>query len=177
MPKKQEDLQDLFMEELQDLLDAEKQLVRAIPAMAKSASDEELVSGLREHLEVTKGHVERLGQIFESLDRKPKSRPCKGMRGIVAEGKEMIQQEKGQPVMDTAIAASARKVEHYEMAAYESVCGLAKRLGLNDAVGLLKQTLEEEVQTDRELAKICQRLVREVPLGVEEEQPEMAGRG
>lgn len=177
MPKKLEGLQDLFVEELQDLLDAEKQLVRAIPAMAKAASDEELVSALREHLEVTKGHVERLGQVFESLDKKPKSRPCKGIRGIVEEGKEMIQQEKGQPVMDTSIAASARKVEHYEMVAYESVCGLAKQLGLNDAAGLLKQTLEEEIQADRELAKICQRLVREVPLGVEEEQTEMASRG
>jgi len=165
------------VEELQDLLDAEKQLVRAIPAMVKSASDEQLVSALREHLEVTKRHVERLGQIFESLDQKPKSRPCKGMRGIVGEGKEMIQQEKGQPVMDTAIAASARKVEHYEMAAYESVCGLAKQLGLNDAAGLLKETLDEEVQTDRELAKIGQRLLSEAPLGVDEQQPEMAGRG
>jgi ferritin-like metal-binding protein YciE len=164
MPKKKEEgLQELFVEELQDLLDAEKQLVRAIPAMAKAASDEELVLALREHLELTKGHVERLGRVFETLDMKPRSRPCKGIRGIVEEGKEMIQQEKGQPVMDIAIAGSARKVEHYEIAGYETVCALARQMGMTDAVAVFKQTLEEEVQADRELSTISKRLAGEVP--------------
>jgi ferritin-like metal-binding protein YciE len=176
MQKKPEGLQDLFVEGIEDLLDTEKQLVRAIPAMAKAASDEQLASALRAHLEVTKGHVERLEHVFGAVDKKPKSRPCKGIRGIVEEGKEAIGREKGQPVMDTAIAGSARKVEHYEIASYETVCAIARQLGLNDVARLLMQTLDEEIQADRELARISQRLAGEVQQTTEEERPEMAGR-
>jgi len=174
MPKKQEGLQDLFVEELQDLLDAEKQLVRAIPKMAKSAGDDQLASALRGHLEVTKGHVERLGRVFETLDMKPRSRACKGMRGIVEEGREKIEQENHQPVMDTAIIGSARKAEHYEIAGYEAAWAMARQLGMHDAAGLMEQTLKEEVEADRELARIGKRLVSEVH-GKEEPAELMAG--
>ena len=173
MPKKDEGLQDLFVEELQGLLDGEKQMVRALPAMARSASDEQLASALRQHLEVTKGQVERLGRIFESLDMKPKSRPSKGMRGLVAEGKEAIEREKGQAVKDMSIAGSARKVEHYEIAGYENVAALARQLGMSDTAGLLQQTLDEEVQADRDLAALSKRLASEAPQASYEE-PEMA---
>jgi ferritin-like metal-binding protein YciE len=176
MPKKEEGLQDLFVEELRDLLDAEKQLVRALPAMAKAVSDEELATALREHLEVTRGHVDRLGRVFEALDRKPTARACKGMRGIVEEGRHIVQQEKGQPVKDTAIAGSARKVEHYEMAGYQNACALARQLGMNDAAGLLQQTLDEEVEADRQLAKLAGRLAGEVPQ-TRDEPMQMATRG
>ncbi len=174
MPKKEEGLQDLFVEELRDLLDAEKQLVRALPAMAKAVSDQELATALHQHLEVTKGHVERLGRVFETLDRKPTARACKGMRGIIAEGREIVQQEKGQPVKDTAVAGAARKVEHYEMAGYLNACALARQLGMSDAAGLLQQTLDEEVEADRQLAKLAGRLASEVPQTNAEEAVEMA---
>ena len=164
MPKKEEGLEDLFVEELQDLLDGEKQLLRFIPTMAKSASDEGLASALREHLEVTKGQVDRLGRVFATLDRKPVGRASKGMQGLVEESHNVIEMEKGQAVMDTAIAGSARKVEHYEIAGYENAAALARQLGMNDAAGLLEQTLHEEVEADRKLAEIGKRLASEVPV-------------
>ncbi len=163
MPKKEEGLEDLFVEELQDLLDGEKQVLRAIPTMAKSASDEGLAAALREHLEVTKGQVGRLDRVFATLDRKPIGRASRGMQGLVEEGHKVMEQEKGQPVKDTALAASARKVEHYEIAGYESAAALARQLGMNDAAGLLEQTLHEEVEADRKLAEIGRRLASEVP--------------
>lgn len=164
MAKKQEGLQQLFVEEIQDLLDAEKQLVRAIPKMSKAAQDGELAGALREHLEVTKGHVERLARVFETLDLKPRGRACKGMQGIVEEGSEVLEKEQGQPVIDAAIAGAARKVEHYEMAGYESACGLAQELGMTDAESLLRETLQEEVEADKMLAQISRRLAKEARL-------------
>jgi len=160
MAKKVKGLEDLFTEELQDLLDVEKQLVRALPKMVKSASDEELANALSEHLEVTKGQVERLGQVFESLDMKPKSRPCKGMKGILDEGQEMLQEDLSEALLDSAITGSARKVEHYEMVAYESVSALAEQLGKNDAAKLLRETLQEETHADQMLAKLSKKLVK-----------------
>ena len=162
MPKKVADLEELFKDELKDIYDAEKQLVRALPKMVKAASDEELGSALREHLEVTKGHVQRLEQVFESLDIPARSKPCKGMRGIVEEGSEMLQENLEESLMDSAIAGAGRKVEHYEMMAYESVASMAKQLGLSDAAELLQETLEEEMQADKTLAAIGKRLMKGV---------------
>ena len=158
MPKNSEGLEQLLVEELQDLLDAEKQLVRALPKMAKSVSDEELETALRDHLEVTKGQVQRLEQVFETLDARPRSRPCKGMRGIVEEGQEKMEQEKDQPVLDSAVTSAARKVEHYEMVGYESVRSLARQIGNREAADLLEETLQEEIQADKQLATIAKRL-------------------
>jgi len=164
MPKKEEGLEDLFVEELQDLLDAEKQLVHAIPQIAKAASDEQLAAALRDHLETTRGHVQRLERVFQTLDRKPVGRACKGMQGILEEGRKVLDLERGQPVMDTAIAGEARKVEHYEIAGYENVRAMARQLGMNDAAGLLEQTLNEEVEADRKLAEIVRRVAGLVPV-------------
>jgi ferritin-like metal-binding protein YciE len=163
MPKNSEGLEQLLVEELQDLLDAEKQLVRALPKMAKTVSDEELETALRDHLEVTKAQVRRLEQVFQTLDARPRSRPCKGMRGIVEEGQEKMAEEKDQPVLDSAVTSAARKVEHYEMVGYENARSLARRIGNREAADLLEETLQEEIQADKQLATIAKRLLKQAP--------------
>ena len=161
MAKKMEGLEQLLVEELQDLFDAEKQLVRALPKMAKSASDEELENAFRQHLEVTKGQVQRLEQVFESMDMRARSKPCHGMKGLVEEGQEMMQEDFDEMVLDSGLIGAARKVEHYEMAGYESARALAQQLGMRDAAQLLQETLREEMETDRLLANISKRLLKE----------------
>ena len=162
MPKKATGLQQLMVEELQDLYDAEKQLTRALPKVAKAANDEELVEAIREHLDVTKGHVQRIEQIFESLDMKAKSKPCAGMKGIVEENSETIQEKKGEEsdeVLDVAIAGGARRVEHYEIAAYTAAIDMARQMGNDEIAGLLEETLEEEREADEKLAEIGSRIL------------------
>jgi ferritin-like metal-binding protein YciE len=161
MPKKVAGLQELLVDQLQDLYDAEKQLVRALPKMAKAASDEELANAFREHLEVTKGQVQRIEQVFESLEERAKSKPCKGMKGIVEEGNEVLQEGMEEALLDSAMAGAGRKVEHYEMMGYESVSSLARQIGRADVVELLQQTLREEMETDKLLAQISKRLLKE----------------
>jgi ferritin-like metal-binding protein YciE len=151
----------LLNQELQDLYDAEKQLVRALPKMAKAASDEELRNALREHLEVTKAQVRRIEQLFESMDMRARSRPCKGMRGIVEEGQEMMAEDREPALADAAIVGSGRRVEHYEMAAYESLRDMLRQMGNKEAAGMIEETLREEVQADRQLAQIGKRLFKE----------------
>jgi ferritin-like metal-binding protein YciE len=158
--KKIGDLEQLLMAELQDLLDAEKQLVRALPQMAKAATDEALENALREHLEVTRGQVQRLEQVFESMDAPARSRPCKGMKGLVEEGRETIEGDMESALLDSAITGAARKVEHYEMIGYESARGLAQQCGRREAAELLQQTMQEEIQADRQLAQISKRLLK-----------------
>ena len=168
MPKKATGLQQLMVEELQDLYDAEKQLTRALPKVAKAASDEELVEAIREHLDVTKGHVQRIEQIFESLDMKAKSKPCAGMKGIVEENSETIQEKKGEEsdeVLDVAIAGGARRVEHYEIAAYTAAIDMARQMGNDEIAGLLEETLEEEREADEKLAEIGSRILGSAHLG------------
>src|SRR5689334_6692303 len=161
MAKKMEGMEQLLVEELQDLYDAEKQLVRALPKMAKSASHEELENAFRQHLEVTKNQVQRLEQIFESMDMRARSKPCQAMKGLVEEAQEMIQEQEEEMVLDTGILGCARKVEHYEMAGYESARMLAQQLGFRDAAQLLGETLREETETDRLLAQISKRMMKE----------------
>lgn len=181
MPKKVADLEELFQDELRDIYDAEKQLVRALPRMAKAAGDEELANALREHLEVTKGQVQRIEQVFESLDVRAKSKLCKGMKGIVEEGAEMMQEGLEETLLDSALAGAGRKVEHYEMMAYDSVANMAKQLGHTDAAQLLQETLREEMEADKTLAQIGKRLLKMASAGrqsEEEQQPARpAGRG
>ena len=175
---KEASLQDMFLDDIRDLLDAEKQLVRALPKMAKAASDEELENALREHLEETKGQVERLEQVFEMMEEKPKGKPCAGMKGIVQEGSEKLEEDQSEAMMDAAISAAGRKVEHYEMASYESAMGLAQQLGMREAAQLLQETLREEMQADKTLAQISKRLVKEASRsGMEEMEQEPHGRG
>jgi ferritin-like metal-binding protein YciE len=164
MPNKPTGLQQLLVEELQDLYDAEKQLTRALPKVAKATSDEELGEAIREHLEVTKGHVQRLEQAFESMGLKAKSKPCAGMKGIVEESSETIQEKKGEEselVLDVAIAGGARRVEHYEIAGYSVAIEMARELGHDDVAGLLEETLHEEEEADEKLAEISQRILTE----------------
>ncbi len=150
--------------ELQDLYGAEKQLKRALPKVAKATSDEELRNAIREHLEVTKGHVQRLEQVFESLELKAKSKPCAGMKGIIQESPETIEEKKereAEGVLDVAIAGGARRVENYEIAGYSAAIGMARELGHEDAAELLEETLQEEQETDEKLAGISKRILTE----------------
>jgi ferritin-like metal-binding protein YciE len=182
MPKKATGLQQLFVEELQDLYDAEKQLTRALPKVAKAASDEELSEAIREHLDVTKEHVERLEQAFESLDLKATSKPCAGMKGIVTESSEAIQEKKSdsEGVLDVAITGGARRVEHYEIAGYTAAIDMARELGHEDVAALLEETLQEEREADEKLAEIGKRILQETVTAEksgEEEGVEEQGRG
>ena len=181
MAKKTVDLREFLTEELRDLYDAEKQLVKTLPRMAKAATNEELKEALTGHLEITKGHVERLEQCFEHLEQKPRSKPCVGMKGILDEGREMLQEDMQESVMDTAIAAGGRKIEHYEMVAYEGSKAIAEQLELEEVAELLEETLAEEQQADQTLMEICRRLVQEAASGggmeeMEEEEKPSRGR-
>jgi ferritin-like metal-binding protein YciE len=151
-----EDLRDLYVEELRDLYSAEKQLLKALPKMAKAATNEELAQGFEEHLEQTKGHVDRLEQIFEELGKKPTGKVCKAMQGLIEEGKELMSEDASEEVMDAGLIAAAQRVEHYEIAGYGTVRTFAKVLGEREAMKLLQQTLEEEAQTDKKLTKLAE---------------------
>ena len=148
-------LKELYIDELKDIYNAENQLVKALPKMAKAANSEELRTGFREHLEQTRGHVQRLEQIFKELGEKPSGKKCKGMEGLVAEGQEMMGEDFEDDVMDAALISAAQRVEHYEIAAYGTVRTYAELLGEDTAVQLLEQTLEEEKETDQKLTDMA----------------------
>ena len=148
-------LDELLVDELRDLLDAEKQLVRALPKMAKAASSQELKTAFQEHLEQTKGHVARLEQVFENIGQKARSKPCKAMQGLVAEGQEVLQEEGADEILDLALIGAAQRVEHYEIAAYGSARTYAELLGDREAVRLLNETLEEEKTADAKLSQVA----------------------
>jgi ferritin-like metal-binding protein YciE len=148
-------LKELYIDELKDIYNAENQLVKALPKMAKAANSEELRTGFEEHLEQTRGHVQRLEQIFKELGEKPSGKKCKGMEGIVAEGQEMMGEDFEDDVMDAALISAAQRVEHYEIAAYGTVRTYAELLGEDTAVQLLEQTLEEEKETDKKLTDMA----------------------
>src|SRR5712675_1720090 len=135
-----ESLRDVLIEELKDLYDAEKQLVKALPKMAKAADNEELKAAFESHLEETQSHVERLEEVFQIFDETAKAKKCKAMQGLVEEGQEIIDDEQG----DAALICAAQKVEHYEIASYGSLRAWARLMAEEDAVELLEQTLEEE---------------------------------
>jgi ferritin-like metal-binding protein YciE len=155
-------MQGLLVEELKDLYDAEKQLVRALPKFAKAAADEELGQAFRHHLDQTKGQVERLERVFGILGTKPKARPCKGMKGLVEESVEFMNEDATEALSDEAIIGAAQKVEHYEIAGYGSARTLAQAIGQKDAVQLLQETLNEEDEADKKLTQIAKRLVKHI---------------
>jgi ferritin-like metal-binding protein YciE len=162
-------LKELYIDELKDIYNAENQLVKALPKMAKAANSEELRSGFEEHLEQTRGHVQRLEQIFKELGEKPSGKKCKGMEGLVAEGQEMMGEDFEDEVMDAALISAAQRVEHYEIAAYGTVRTYAELLGEDNAVQLLEQTLEEEKETDQKLTDMASEInVRATGEGSEE---------
>ena len=169
MPATISTLEELLIDQMQDLYDAEKQIVKSLPRMAKAATNEDLKNAITEHLEATKGQVQRIEQCFEHLEQKAKTRPCNGMRGILEEYKEMLEEDMEDAVMDAAIASGGRKIEHYEMVSYETLRAVAEQLELNEIAELLGETLEEEQEADRTLAEICQRVVEEASSGAEEE--------
>jgi ferritin-like metal-binding protein YciE len=149
-------LHDLFVHELKDILNAEKQLVKALPKMAKAASSENLRAGFQEHLDQTEDHVERLERIFESLDISGRGVKCQAMEGLVKEGSEMIYEDAEPAVKDAALIAAAQKVEHYEIASYGTLVTWARQMGHSDAEQLLQQTLEEEKATDHKLTELAE---------------------
>src|SRR5436190_18517844 len=148
---KLESLENLFLHEIKDLLSAEKQLVKALPKMAKGATSEALQAAFEEHLEQTKGHVDRLEQIFKLLGKPARAEHCKAMEGLVEEGSDLLEEEGSATVKDAALIGAAQRVEHYEISAYGTARTLAELLSQNDAVDLLQQTLDEEKETDAQL--------------------------
>jgi ferritin-like metal-binding protein YciE len=148
-------LKELYIDELKDLFNAENQLVKALPKLAKAATSDDLKAGFQQHLEQTKGHVERLETIFKSLGQNPKGKKCKGMEGLIEEGSEAIEEYEGL-VRDAALIGAAQRVEHYEMAGYGTVVALANQLGENKHADLLEKTLEEEKETDAKLTELSQ---------------------
>jgi ferritin-like metal-binding protein YciE len=144
-------LKELYIDELKDLYSAENQLVKALPQMAKAATSPDLRAGFEEHLEQTKGHVQRLETIFKQLGESPKGKECKGMKGLIEEGAEAMEEYEG-GLLDAALIGAAQRVEHYEMAGYGTVSAFAKELGESEHVSLLDETLEEEKQTDEKLS-------------------------
>jgi ferritin-like metal-binding protein YciE len=149
-------LQKLFLEELKDIYHAEKQLIQALPRLAKAADSSELQEAFTSHLRETKGHVQRLEQIFQDLGETARGKRCKGMEGLIEEGKEIMEQEGEAPVIDAALIAGAQRVEHYEIAAYGCLRTYARLLGHDKAVKLLEQTLEEEEAADEKLNSIAE---------------------
>ena len=152
-------LQSLFLEELKDIYHAEKQLVQALPRLAKSASSPELKEAITDHLEETKGHVERIEQIFQALGHAARGKRCKGMEGLLEEGKEIMEEEGEDAVIDAALIAGAQRVEHYEIAAYGCLRTYAQLLGYDDAAKLLSETLAEEEAADEKLNAIAESTV------------------
>lgn len=159
----------LLEEELKDIYDFEKRLVRAIPKMAKAATSEELQSGLMEHLEVTRNHVQRIEQIFELLDLPAKAKTCNGMKGILAEGDEVLEEVEG-PLLDVAIATSARRVEHYEMAAYAGAHAMAEQLGNRKVADLLKKNWDEEQEADEKLGELAVQILQQANVDAPKER-------
>jgi len=153
------DLEDLLKEDLKDVLNAENQITKALPKMIKKASHEELKAAFEAHLEETKEQISRLEQVMESLGMPARGKTCKAMQGIIEEGKEVMEEDMADDVMDAALIGAAQKVEHYEIATYGTLCTYAELLGLKDVKKLLGQTLEEEKQTDSKLTELAESLI------------------
>ena len=149
-------LRDLYVEQLRDLYDAEKQLTKALPKLAKAATSPKLKQAFETHLRETEGHVKRLEQVFGTLDMAPRGKKCKAMQGLIEEGNEMMEENAEADVMDAGLIAAAQRVEHYEMAGYGTVRTYAQTLGEKQAVTLLQQTLDEEKHADDLLTQIAE---------------------
>jgi ferritin-like metal-binding protein YciE len=152
-------LDDLLLHDLKDLYNAEAQILKALPRMAKKASAPELRRAFELHVRQTEGQIKRLERIFDSLGQKAKGKTCKGMQGLIEEGKEMMSEDIEDDVLDAALIAAAQKVEHYEMAAYGTARAYAEMLGNDLAAKLLQQTLDEEMETDKKLTALAEQLV------------------
>ena len=153
-------LKDLYVDELKDLYSAENQLVKALPKMAKKASAPELKRAFQSHFEQTKVHVDRLEKIFKGLGEKPNGKTCKAMKGLVEEGKEIIEEDGDDSVLDAALIGAAQRVEHYEIAGYGVVRTFASLLGDDNAASILQRTLNEEGETDKKLTSLAESIIK-----------------
>jgi ferritin-like metal-binding protein YciE len=159
-------MQDLYLHELKDIHNAEKQILQALPKMAKAASHQELRQAFEEHQRVTEEQVRRLETIFDELGEKPGGKKCKGMEGLIEEGEEVLSEDADPDVRDAALIAAAQRVEHYEIAAYGTARTYARQLGFERHAELLQQTLDEEGQTDERLTKLAEsRVNRDAEVG------------
>lgn len=154
-------LEDALVDELRDILHAEKQLTKALAKMAKKASSEELREAFEEHREVTLEQIERLEKAFDVLGKAPRAKKCEGMFGILEEGKEHLEEDAEPSVLDAVMIADAQKAEHYEIASYGTVIAWAEQLGQNEIVRLLEQTLDEEKETDVKLTELAESLANQ----------------
>lgn len=152
---KDKNLQDLFVETLKDIYYAEKQILRALPKMARGASSPQLKKALETHRDETEGHVDRLQQIFELIDKPARGKTCDAILGIIEEGKEVLDEFSGSDALDAGLTSSAQAVEHYEIARYGTLKAWAGQLGLKDAAALLDKTLQEEIKTDKLLTRLA----------------------
>ncbi len=148
-------LRELYVDELKDLYSAENQIIKALPKMIKAATSPKLKKGFEEHLQQTRNQVERLGKIFKELEESLKGKKCKGMEGLIEEGKELMEEDAEPEVLDAGLIAAAQHVEHYEIAGYGCVRTYAELLGDKNAVRLLQQTLDEEKSTDEKLSTLA----------------------
>jgi ferritin-like metal-binding protein YciE len=155
MTAHQKDLNDLFHETLKDIYFAEKQILRALPKMAKKARSDKLRQAFEKHRDQTEGHIERLDQVFELIGRTPRGRTCEAVNGILEEGKEIMEDFAGSAALDAGLIAGAQAVEHYEIARYGTLKEWAQKIGLTEAVKLLDATLGEEKETDELLTKLA----------------------
>jgi ferritin-like metal-binding protein YciE len=151
-------LKDLLVEELKDLYSAENQLLKALPRMAKAASDETLKAAFEEHLEQTREHAKRLEKIMERLDESPRGKKCAAMEGLIEEAKQILEEDGEDSVIDSALIGAAQKVEHYEIASYGTARCLAERIGESKIAQILQMTLDEEGETDKKLTEIASTL-------------------
>ena len=152
---KEKTLEDLFYDTLKDIYFAERQILRALPKMARAAQSTELKAGFEKHREETEGHVERLQQVFEIIGKRAQGKTCEAIQGILAEGEEIMEEFKGTSAVDAGLISAAQAVEHYEIARYGTLKTWAQTLGFKDAVMLLDQTLQEEGKTDQLLTKLA----------------------
>jgi len=175
-------LHDAFLDELRDTYDAEKQLTKALPKMAKASTSQELRAAFEAHLEETRGHVDRLEQVFQSLDEKARGKHCEGIAGIIDEGKAIMEEDFDDATMDACLIAAGQRAEHYEMAAYGTLIAWARGMGHTDAERLLQETLDEEKAADEKLTSIAEGGVNQEaadaahPAEEDEEDDEMPNR-
>jgi ferritin-like metal-binding protein YciE len=159
MPKKEKLLDSLFHDTLKDIYFAEKKILATLPKMQKAAQSEELAAAFEKHHAETEGHVERLEKVFEIIDEKPQGKTCDAIMGIIDEGSEIMKEYKGSPALDAGLLAAAQAVEHYEMSRYGTLIAWAGKLGHEDAVELLSDTLEEEKATDEALTELAETVI------------------
>ena len=161
MAKEPKQLDELFHDTLKDIYYAEKKILSALPKMAKAAQNEDLRAAFEKHKTETEGQINRLEQVFELIEEKPQGKKCAAIEGILEEGQEIIKEYKGSPALDAGLISAAQAVEHYEIARYGTLRTWAEELGLNQAMKLLQQTLDQEEATDRALTELAEAVVNQ----------------